>query len=66
MQQTGHADAKKISLDMSCLKMECMSFYPANLVFQLLMPATLLKKVEGLKRIHKMIDQSKDSGLISR
>ena len=33
MQQTGHADAKKISLDMSCLKMECMSFYPANLVF---------------------------------
>jgi hypothetical protein len=55
-----------MQLDFSLLKMENKEWYPRELVYELLMPANLLKKVEGLKSIHKMIDASKDSGLISR
>ena len=57
---------KKMQLDFSLLKMDNKEWYPRELVYELLMPANLLKKVEGLKSIHKMIDASKDSGLISR
>ena len=32
----------------------------------MMIPGNLLKKVHGLKAIHKMVDLSKDSGLITR
>jgi multisite-specific tRNA:(cytosine-C5)-methyltransferase/tRNA (cytosine34-C5)-methyltransferase len=36
------------------------------LVFELLVPKELLKKNEGLKKVHKIIDNSKDAGLLTR
>jgi len=38
-----------MQLDFSALKMDCKEWYPRELVYELLMPANLLKKVEGLK-----------------
>jgi len=46
--------------------MDCKPYYPQDLVYEMMIPGMLLKKVEGLKQIHKMIDLAKDSGLITR
>jgi len=59
-------DIKGMKFDSGELKMDCKQFYPQELVYEMMIPGTLLKKVEGLKKIHKMIDLSKDSGLITR
>lgn len=46
--------------------MDCKEFYPQDLVFEMMLPKELLRKNEGLKRIHKLVDESKDSGIITR
>jgi multisite-specific tRNA:(cytosine-C5)-methyltransferase len=57
---------RKIAIDFDTLKLDCKPYYPQNLVFELMMPKELLKKHAALKKIHKIIDVSKDAGLISR
>jgi len=46
--------------------MDCKEFYPQHLVFEMMLPKELLRKNEGLKRIHKLIDDAKDAGLVTR
>jgi hypothetical protein len=50
----------------SKFKIECKEYFPQRLVYEIMVPQNLFEKVEGLKVIHKMIDFSKDSGLIKR
>ena len=57
---------KNVNIDFDQLKIDCKSFYPQDLVYELLMPKELLKKHKGLKTIHKIIDGSKDAGLLTR
>lgn len=69
MKQSEHqfSDAlKKVQLDVSSMKFDCKAYYPQDLVFELMMPKELLKKHEGLKNIHKLVDTSKDCGLLTR
>jgi hypothetical protein len=52
MRQSDHAYGDKIKgmkLDFSSIGMDCKSFYPGDLVYELMMPANLLKKIEGMK-----------------
>ena len=60
------AQLKGIRLDFSTLKMDCKQYYPNDLVYELMMPANLLKKIEGMKQIHKLIDTAKDAGVLTR
>jgi len=46
--------------------MDCKKYYPQELVYEMMIPGNLLKKVDELKAIHKMIDLAKDSGLLTR
>jgi len=32
----------------------------------MMLPKELLRKNEGLKKVHKLVDESKDSGVITR
>lgn len=57
---------RNVQIDYDQLKVDCKSFYPGDLVYELLMPKELLKKHKGLKTIHKIIDNSKDAGLLTR
>lgn len=69
MGQTDHLykdELKNMKFNTTGLRLDCKQFYPQELVYELMIPATLLKKVEGLKKIHKMIDGSKDCGLLTR
>ena len=55
MGQKDHMDKKQLRtqvIDISKLKMDCKAFYPQNLVFEMMLPKELLRKNEGLKRIH--------------
>ena len=53
-------------MSLGTLKLDCKSFYPQDLVFELMCPKELLKKNVGLKIVHKIIDNSKDAGLLTR
>ena len=53
-------------MDYSKLKMELKEFYPNDVLFEMCIPRELLKKHAGLKRIHKLVMQMADSGLITR
>jgi 16S rRNA C967 or C1407 C5-methylase (RsmB/RsmF family) len=55
-----------MKFDARLLKVECKEYYPQRLVFEMMIPQNLLKKVEGLKPIHKLVDVSKDAGLLTR
>ena len=69
MGQKDHQDKNQLRtqvIDFSKLKMDCKEFYPQSLVFEMMLPKELLRKNEGLKLIHKLIDESKDSGVITR
>lgn len=57
---------KGMRLDFSTLKMDCKGYYPGDLVYELMMPANLLKKIDGMKQIHKLIDSAKDAGVLTR
>ena len=55
MGQKDHKDKKMLKtqvIDFSKLKMDCKPFYPQDLVFEMMLPKELLRKNEGLKRIH--------------
>jgi len=69
MGQTDHAygdKIKKMKFTKDLLTIACKPYYPQQLVYEMMIPGNLFKKVEGLKAIHKMIDLAKDSGLITR
>ena len=57
---------KELDVDYSKLKMELKEFYPNEVLFEMCIPRELLKKHAGLKRIHKLVMQMADSGLITR
>lgn len=57
---------KHVSIDYTQLRMDCKQFYPQELVYEMMIPGNLLKKIDELKAIHKIIDLAKDSGLITR
>lgn len=57
---------KDQKVDFTKLKMDCKPFYPHNVLFEMMIPRELLKKNLGLKRIHKLVMQMADSGLITR
>jgi hypothetical protein len=46
--------------------MDCKSFYPNNVLFEMMIPRELLKKNLGLKQIHHLVIQLADCGLITR
>ena len=57
---------KETQVDFSKLKMDCKPFHPHEVLFEMMIPRELLKKHAGLKRIHKLVMQMADSGLITR
>ena len=59
-------ELRKVKIDFSKLKLDCKSFYPDDLVYELMVPRELLKKNDNLKQVHKIIDSVKDAGLITR
>ena len=46
--------------------MDVKSFYPHDVLFEMMIPRELLKKNVGLKKIHKLVMLMADSGLITR
>ena len=42
-------DLKKIKIDKTALKLDCKSWYPLDLVYELMVPRELLKKSEAMK-----------------
>ena len=65
-EHSGTNELKKVNLDFSAMKSDLKKWYPRDLVYELMMPKELLRKNEGLKKVHKLIDSSKDAGLITR
>ena len=57
---------RDIKMDLGKLKMDCKPFYPHNSLFEMMIPRELLKKNQGLKQIHKLVNDMGDSGLITR
>ena len=57
---------KEVDVDYSKLRMDLKSFYPHDVLFEMCIPRELLKKNAGLKKIHKLVMQMADSGLITR
>ena len=57
---------KELDVDYSKIKMEMKGFYPHEVLFEMCIPRELLKKHAGLKKIHKLVMQMADSGLITR
>ena len=57
---------KMIDIDYTKLKMDVKPFYPHDVLFEMCIPRELLKKNAGLKKIHKLVMQMADSGLITR
>ena len=53
-------------MDYSKLRMDLKQFYPHDVLFEMCIPRELLKKHAGLKKIHKLVMQMADSGLITR
>lgn len=53
-------------MDTSKLKMDCKSYYPDNLVFEIDIQKELLKKNLGLQKIKTLIQESNESGLLTR
>ena len=53
-------------MDYATLKFECKKFYPKQLVYELDMPKELLRKNQGLKNVHKLIDSINTAGVITR
>jgi len=46
--------------------MDCKPFYEREVLFELMIPKELLKKNLGLKKIHQLVMNLADSGLITR
>ena len=57
---------KDVAVDFDKIKMDLKSFYPHDTLFEMMIPRELLKKNLGLKKIHKLVMQIADSGLITR
>ena len=57
---------KDVKIDYSKLKMDLKSFYPHKSLFEMMIPRELLKKNLGLKKIHKLVMDMADAGLITR
>ena len=57
---------KDVAIDFSKIKMDLKSFYPHDVLFEMMIPREMLKKNVGLKKIHKLVMQMADSGLITR
>ena len=57
---------KEAPIDFSQLRMDVKSFYPHDVLFEMMIPRELLKKNVGLKKIHKLVMLMADSGLITR
>jgi 16S rRNA C967 or C1407 C5-methylase (RsmB/RsmF family) len=56
-----------MELDLSKISLEPKKYYPpGNVLFELTVPRDLLKKNAGLKAIHKLIQMSNDSGILTR
>lgn len=63
-QHKGHL--KDVKIDFSKLKMDVKEFYPHKSLFEMMIPRELLKKNLGLKKIHKLVMDMADAGLITR
>ena len=63
-QHKGHL--KDVKIDYSKLKMDLKEFYPHKSLFEMMIPRELLKKNLGLKKIHKLVMDMADAGLITR
>lgn len=61
-----HQSMKTAKIDYGALRMDCKSFYPNNVLFEMMIPRELLKKNLGLKQIHHLVIQLADCGLITR
>ena len=57
---------KEAPIDFGQLRMDVKSFYPHDVLFEMMIPRELLKKNVGLKKIHKLVMLMADSGLITR
>lgn len=53
-------------IDFDKLKMDMKPFYPHECLFEMMIPREMLKKNAGLKKVHKLVMQLADSGLITR
>lgn len=67
-QQNHGADGglRHSNIDFSKLKMDCKTFYPQNVLFEMMIPKELLKKNLGLKGIHNLVMELGDCGLLTR
>lgn len=69
MSQAEHSSKtalRKQAIDFSAMKFDCKDYYPGRLVYELMMPKELLRKNEGLKSLHKLVDASNHAGLLTR
>ena len=57
---------KEVPIDYDMLKMDLKSYYPNDVLFEMMMPREILKKNLDLKQIHKFVILMADSGLITR
>ena len=55
-----------MAIDYDKIKMDLKSFYPHDTLFEMMLPREMLKKNVGLKKIHKLVMQMADSGMITR
>ena len=57
---------KEVPVDFSKLKMDLKPFYPHEVLFEMMIPREVMKKNVNLKRVHKLVMQLAESGLITR
>ena len=62
----GKNTLKKQALNYADMKFDCKKYYPLDLVYELMVPKELLRKNEGLKSVHKLVDNSNHAGLLTR
>lgn len=55
-EHSGTGELKKVQLDFSTMKMDLKKWYPRDLCYELMVPKELLRKNEGLKKVHKLVD----------
>ena len=67
-QQNHGADGglRHAQIDFTKLKMDCKTFYPQNVLFEMMIPKELLKKNVGLKGIHHLVMELGECGLLTR
>jgi hypothetical protein len=46
--------------------MDVKPYYPMDIVFEMMIPKEMLKKNLGLKKVHHLIGNMAESGLITR